>query len=247
MDTEHRAETADDDGRTLTYPVSEAVGLPECALPADLAARLPAAVAPAPWDVRGSVISWTHEVDDVACAAYPAAIRPDRIALAAWALVRYEDSPVGPYDEIALTLIGDGGERGHIPFIAVDSLPSIVGGRANWLLPKVLGRFDWAPDGCAVTVCGEQPEGGPAWRMSVSWKATADRVEVSLPNDLQQVSRTGDVGWFDGAITGEVAPAAVTVDAHATGPLGSVVRSGRFDGGVMAACRMRFGPLRAAG
>jgi hypothetical protein len=246
VDIEDRAGTADDVERPLTYPVSEAVGVPECDLPADLAARLPASVAVAPWNVTGSVISWTHEVDDTARAVYPNAIRPDRVALAAWALVRYADSPVGPYDEIALTLLGDGGVRGHIPFIAVDSLPSIVGGRANWLLPKVLGRFEWTPDGCGVTVHGEQPE-TPPWTMSVSWRTTGESVEVSLPNDMQQVSRTGDVGWFDGAITGEVVPALVTVEVHATGPLGSVARSGRFDGGVMAPCRMRFGPLRAAG
>jgi hypothetical protein len=226
--------------------VSDAVGVPECDLPAALAARLPASVPSAPWNVTGSVISWTHEVDDAARLVYPAPIRPDRVALAAWALVRYVDSPVGPYDEIALTLLGDGGVRGYIPFIAVDSLPSIVGGRANWLLPKVLGRFEWTPDGCGVTVRGELPE-VPAWSMSVSWRTTGASAEVSLPNDMQQVSRTGDVGWFDGAISGEVAPAMVTVDVHATGPLGSVVRSGQFDGGVMDPCRMRFGPLRAAG
>jgi hypothetical protein len=226
--------------------VSDAVGLPECALPAELAARLPASVAPAPWDVAGSVVSWTQEVDESACALYPDAIRPDRVALAAWALVRYDDSPVGPYDEIALTLIGDDGGRGHIPFIAVDSLTSIVGGRANWLLPKVLGAFEWAPDGSGVTVRGEQPD-QPEWWLTLSWQATGESAEVSLPNDLQQVSRTGDVAWFDGAIAGEVSPAVVTVEAHATGPLGSVARSGQFDGGVMRPCRMRFGPLRPAG
>jgi hypothetical protein len=246
VDTERRSDALDDASGTLVYPVSEAVGLPECDLPAALAARLPTAVATAPWEVTGSVVSWTHEVNDTVREAYPAAIRPDRVALAAWALVIYDDSPVGPYDEIALTLIGDGDARGHIPFIAVDSPASIVGGRANWLLPKVLAAFEWAPDGGGVMVRAEQPD-APGWAMSVSWQTVGEPAEVSLPNDLQQVSRTGDVGWFDGAITGEVAPAVVMVDGQADGPLAAVLRSGRFDGGVMAPCRMRFGPLRAAG
>ena len=37
-----------------------------------------------------------------------------------------------------------------MPFIAVDSLPSVHGGRENWALPKTLARFDWP----------ERPRGG---------------------------------------------------------------------------------------
>jgi hypothetical protein len=32
---------------------------------------------------------------------------------------------------------------GTIPFIAIDSLTSIVAGRANRALPKTLARFNW--------------------------------------------------------------------------------------------------------
>jgi hypothetical protein len=35
---------------------------------------------------------------------------------------------------------------GTSPFIAVDSLASIVAGRANRALPKTLARFDWPDD-----------------------------------------------------------------------------------------------------
>jgi hypothetical protein len=47
-----------------------------------------------------------------------------------------------PLSHRHLALIPDGGDGyGHIPFIVVDLLPSIVGGRVNWLLPKALARF----------------------------------------------------------------------------------------------------------
>jgi hypothetical protein len=109
------------------YDVRIAAGLPETVLPEAVAARLPASVAPAPWLTRDcQVISWLHEFDTAALEAIPEGARPEGAAIVAWALVRYGDTPVGPYSEIAATVMAaDPDGYGHIPFIAVDSEASV--------------------------------------------------------------------------------------------------------------------------
>jgi hypothetical protein len=175
--------------------------------------------------------------------AFPEPIRPTGSALVAWALVRYAETPVGPYSEIAATLIPDDGDGyGHIPFIVVDSLPSIVGGRANWLLPKALARFDWSDDGRSVTANSEQPQ-QPAWSIQLSYRPTGDVAELSMPNHVQQVSTEGLVRRFDGEVTGSLQPATVDVSCHADGPLATLLRAGSYDGSVMTGCRFDVGPL----
>ena len=67
------------------------------------------------------------------------------------AFVRYRDSPVGSYSEVFASpvLLRRGLRRlpaVTVPFIAVDSLASVVGGRAGWALPKTLARALWPPD-----------------------------------------------------------------------------------------------------
>ncbi len=79
-------------------------------------------VAPAPWDVVLDAVVWFHRAS-------------------VGALIRYRETPVGPYHEV---LFSPGVLPGTtIPFIAVDSEPSVQGGRENWTLPKTLARFDW--------------------------------------------------------------------------------------------------------
>ena len=104
----------------------------------------------------------------------------------------------------------DGGDGyGHIPFIVVDSLASIVGGRANWLLPKALARFDWlSTDSAAgsegsVTIVGEQPA-KPAWSITVQFSTSGEASPLSLENHVQQVTNDGDVHRFDGEMTGQL-------------------------------------------
>jgi hypothetical protein len=59
------------------------------------------------------------------------------------AVVDYLDSPVGAYREVfAGPLLRQAGlPTVHVPFIAVDSVPSVHGGRAHWGLPKALACF----------------------------------------------------------------------------------------------------------
>jgi hypothetical protein len=229
---------------TAPYAVSDAAGLPETHLPADLLARLPESVAGAPWHTKCRTVTWMHPVGDAALETLPEQIRSAGISIVAWALVRYEDTPVGPYDELAATLLpADGGDGyGHIPFIVVDSLPSIVGGRTNWLLPKALARFAWSDDALAVTATGESPA-TPEWSISVAIEPSGQAAPLEFPNHVQQVSTTGEVRRFDGSLAGSMQMASVIVDGQADGPLASLLVPGRYDGTVLSDCEFQVGPL----
>jgi hypothetical protein len=228
---------------TLPYAVTDAAGLPETQLPDSLLAQLPDVVAAAPWHTSCQVVTWLHPVDAAALETFPAPIRPDSVALVAWALVRYDDTPVGPYSEVAATLIpGSGDGYGHIPFIVVDSLPSIVGGRANWLLPKALAQFDWSADGHSVTARADQPS-TPGWTISVRYEPAGEPSDVSMPNHVEQVSTDGVARRFDGTIAGSMSSASVEIDGHADGPLGALLVPGRYDGTMITNCEFDVGPL----
>lgn len=226
---------------TAPYAVTDAVGLPETHLPADLLARLPESVAGAPWRTKCRVVSWLHPVDAAALAAFPAQIRPESVAVVAWALVRYADTPVGPYDEVAATLMPEDG-TGHIPFIMVDSLPSIVGGRTNWLLPKALAGFTWSDDDLSVAIAPEAPA-TPAWWIEAKVEPSGDSTPLEMPNRVQQVSTSSEVGVFEGQMSGLLQPATVTVLGHADGPLSALLVPGRYDGTLLTDCEFNVGGL----
>lgn len=238
-------EAAEAAGSQASYGLRDAVGLPESQLPGPLVDLLKDTVAAAPWQTRCRVITWMHPVGPAALETIPAAIRPSAIAMVAWALVRYEHTPVGPYDEIAATLIPEGGDGyGHIPFIAVDSYPSIIGGRANWLLPKSLARFVWSEDGLSANVTADAPA-KPGWSLTVSTAPSGDPSPVEMPNHVQQVSTAGAVRRFDGAMAGTMWSASVTVDAVAEGPVSALLIPGSYQGSVLTDCTFNVGPLNA--
>jgi hypothetical protein len=227
----------------LPFAVTDAAGLPETALPEALVDRLPdpSAVAPAPWATTCEVASWLHEVDPEALSLFPEPIRPASISIVAWALVRYDETPVGPYSEIAATLMADDGV-GHIPFIVVDSLTSIVGGRANWLLPKALADFEWSEDFRSVAIKPVEPA-RPAWSASVTVEAAGEPTPLTIPSQLQQVSTNGTVGRCVGSMVGAMRSATITVSAGADGPLAALLKPGRYDGTVLADSAFTCGPL----
>jgi hypothetical protein len=229
---------------TAPYDVRIAAGFPETVLPEAVAARLPASVAPAPWQTGDcQVVSWLHELDPAALEAIPDAARPGGAAIVAWALVRYGATPVGPYSEIAATVMaGDPDGYGHIPFIAVDSEASVVGGRANWLFPKALADFDWSPDGRSVTVTGREPA-SPSWSISIAVTVAGEPTPLEIPSHIRQVSTTGVVGRVDGLMKGGLRSATVTVDGKADGPLATLLRVGEHGATVMADAEFGFGPL----
>jgi Acetoacetate decarboxylase (ADC) len=231
---------------TGIYAVTQAAGLPETRLPYEFLAHLPTSAARAPWSTTCDVISWMHPIGDSALPLVPAAIRPAKLALVVWALVRYSDTPVGPYSEIAATVVPDGGDGyGHIPFIVVDSLASIVGGRANWLLPKALARFEWSSadtSAGAVSIVGEQPA-TPAWSINVQFSTSGEASELRLDNHVEQVTNDGGVHRFDGEMTGQMTAASVDVTGHADGPLAALLHPGTYDGTSLTGCHFEVGAL----
>ncbi|KAI0300434.1 hypothetical protein B0F90DRAFT_1629790 [Multifurca ochricompacta] len=67
-------------------------------------------------------------------------------------LVRYEDSPVGPYDELIMVVNGFAnphakGTTGRITNIYVSTRQSVWNGRINWNIQKHLARFEFTPTG----------------------------------------------------------------------------------------------------
>ena len=64
------------------------------------------------------------------------------------ALVHYETSPVGPYDEWARIVFTRSGPR--VVDMAVTSEESMHAGRANWGFPKRLAKLSWKRSGARL-------------------------------------------------------------------------------------------------
>ncbi|HWH30848.1 MAG TPA: hypothetical protein VNU26_18145 [Mycobacteriales bacterium] len=111
-------------------------------MPAGLLERLPATTPPPPWHCRVRATVWVQRTPSPLPPGAPFADRARGVTVGA--LVEYLDSPVGRYSEIFAGPLLRGAVRPvmHVPFIAVDSVPSVHGGRAHWSLPKTLARFD---------------------------------------------------------------------------------------------------------
>jgi len=115
--------------------------IPESRLPGELAAALPTSTPAAPWSCRVRAVLWVQRAASPLPSSSPFAARSRPWALGGF--VDYLESPVGPYREVLVgqLLSGSGLPVVHIPFIAVDSLPSVHGGRAHWRLPKAWAAF----------------------------------------------------------------------------------------------------------
>ena len=90
---------------------------------------------------------WWHRAAPAASDAVTGSLRGlPVVPLTVAALVRYVDSPVGSYSELVASpvLVRRAALPAvSVPFIAVDSWASLVGGRAGWGLPKTMARFRW--------------------------------------------------------------------------------------------------------
>ena len=124
--------------------ISGVAGVPETAVSDALLASLPANDAPAPWTVRSQAVIWYARGGRAATQALPPALRADHRGLAVvGGVVRYDETPVGPSRRgVRPRGLADGRKGfGTVAFMSVDSPASIVGGRANWGMPKTLGSF----------------------------------------------------------------------------------------------------------
>lgn len=169
---------------------------------------LSAAVAPAPWTLRGR--GWL--------ALY--LLRPAQVG--ALLLVRYVSSPVGPYDElmwVEAPVASPVGGRLSIRRIVVSTAASVTWGRRNWAIPKTQASFDWSvPGQVRVTDTGGKPYAHLAFRRTglalpvhAAWLPHAWRT-------IAQPALNGGPEWKLTTIggTAHASPARLTV-LHAVG------------------------------
>ena len=185
-------------------------GLPETAVPAEVLERLPATSPPPPWRLPTRSVVWLSRGAAPGVRSLPVTVS---------ALVDYLDSPVGPYREVfaGVLLRRFGLPTVHVPFIAVDSLPSLRAGRVHWALPKAPATFTGA--------VGERTRiAGTGWSVDVAARAYGPRLPAA---GLVLAAQSGR--RFLVAVWGTVRPARVTVTA--AGPtIGDWLGSGRHPG-----------------
>lgn len=235
-----------------THPLQRIDGVPESLLSDALASGLPSSSPAAPWETRVQAVLWAHPASDAATALVPERLRAERLApVTIGAFVRYLETPVGPYSEVLASpvlLARTPLPAASVPFIAVDSIASIHGGRANWALPKTLAAFEWtaAPPELGrapFAVRGEGTHGHAAWSIAAQVSPRRRRLPIRLP--LRDVQMTPDGRELDIpiALSGRVQLA--TVDVRSDGPsLPSWLLAGRHRGFVLPDARMRFGAPR---
>ncbi len=209
-------------------------GVPETTLSESLLSRLPANHAPAPWTCEAEAIVWWSRGGRAATAALPPALRRGAGGLVVvGGLVRYRDTPVGPYDEV-LGLVGSRtGVRpwGSVAFMSVDSEASLVGGRTNWAMPKTLGAFDGEiGGGKTVTATGADET---RWRVSAAVRAFGPSVPVRTGALCRQEFPGGRAGDSRMSGRGRIRAAVVTVEVESDGPLPTWLRPGRHLGAVV--------------
>jgi hypothetical protein len=165
----------------ITADPATVTGIPESRLSAADLAALPDSSAPAPWRARATAVMWLQR------ARHPAfAWRGTLLPVVTVCFVDYEDTPVGPYQEV---LAGAGVRRGRqvlgqVPFIAVNSLPSIHGGRANWALPKTSAEFRGSAADGAVSARGD------GWSVTVNVARTGPK--LPMRSSMWMTSAIGD-------------------------------------------------------
>jgi hypothetical protein len=205
---------------TATLPAVP--GVAETVLTDALRERLPDVSPPAPWAAAVRAVVWWHRAAPGADAHLHPGLRGRRtLPLTVGAFVTYDRSPVGPYREVLASpvLVADGRMLPvHVPFIAVDSVDSLHGGRANWALPKTLAAF-----GPSFTARGDG-DGAP-WRVEARVRARPRAARISLTTRALQVGTADELLRIPVRLHGRVRPARVEVGA--TGPtLDAWLRSG---------------------
>ena len=205
--------------------------LPESRLPAELLAQLPASTPGPPWDCLVRAVVWVQRAPSPLPSSFRYAGRVRAVTLGA--VVDYLESPVGPYREVFAgpLLRGTVLPVVHVPFIAVDSLPSVHGGRAHWSLPKAVAQFAGDVGAGRVTATGDD------WAVSVQARPRGPLLPLRGPLVNAQTEQRAVISLRG---RGRLA----SVDVAATGlVLGGWLGTGTHPG-VVAEGRMRVQPPR---
>lgn len=207
-------------------------GVPETALSEALLATLPPNDSEAPWTVNCSAVLWTVRPTRAAARSLPPALRGRRGVVVVGGVVRYLETPVGPYDEVfGIVMSGYGRQAvGTVTFMAVDSPQSLVGGRTNWAMPKTLASFQGSiAGGETVSATGQDSLG---WRVSARPRVFGPQVPVRSRALTRQEFPGGVVGESRLSARGTARPALVDVQVESDGPLAGWLRPGRHLGAV---------------
>jgi len=230
---------------TTRTELTGVAGVPETLVSQALLETLPGNLAPAPWTCICDAVLWTGRGGTAATAALPPALRTGSRGLGVvGGLVRYHDTPVGPYDEV-LGLVGSrSGAKpwGSVAFMSVDSTASLVGGRTNWAMPKTLGAFEGeVGSGSTMTARGADEV---RWRVSATPRVIGPAVPVRSRGMARQQFPDGRVGSSLLTAKGRIRPALVTVEVESDGPLPTWLRPGRHLGAVAESVTFSLGEPR---
>lgn len=152
----------------------------------------------------------------------------------------YEESPVGPYLELA---VAEPARLGLHPGLCatatvVNVAASRVAGICNWGFPKELGTLSWHSAGTSSTLTWE--EGSLTVTVET---ATTRSVPVSVPLRALQRRSDGPV-VVPGRLRGRARPAAVTVVAGGVTPDRCFALAGRHRGIAIEGMRFVVDPAR---
>ncbi len=189
----------------------------------------------APWALAGECLL-TFVADGSGDRALPEGLHPlpgPGLAIAA----SYDDSPVGPYLELA---IGEPARLGMrlgvcITTMVVDSPRSRMGGRLNWGFPKELGTLRWSADGDERALRWEERD------ITVRAIPAGPAVPMVLPLVALQRRSDGPV-VVRGRVRGLARVARVEVGVPADDPLAASAGTGR--GTLVSGLRMIVRPAR---
>lgn len=212
-------------------------GVAESTLSSDVAESLPDSAPPAPWYCTSSGIVWWLRGSGVRSSSVAALLPGGRPVVAIGGMISYRTTPVGPYHEVfgGVGLLAGRAVDVTIPFMAVDSRDSVVGGRQNWSLPKVLASFTGSPEAARMTAAGD------GWTVAVTARPVTPRVPMRMSGRVVQ-------RWPDGSVRaatlrgrGRARVAVVNVAATSSvGDLPSWLRPGRHVGALLSDVRFEL-------
>lgn len=218
--------------------VADVPGVRGTELTAEILEHLPPSAPPAPWRLRASNLVWVAPPPRAAAAALQPGV-PGRPLAVGGMFVSYEQTPVGAYDEVIgfIALRRRRSVAAHIPFIAVDSPTSIVGGRANWSLPKTLAGFSGHP----VRDRAMQAHHGE-WEVTARARALAPALTMPVRFSLVQAAADGREARARGRARVRARPALVQVRTSGVPELTGWLCSGRYPGLIIERLEGELGP-----
>ncbi|MEU1040690.1 acetoacetate decarboxylase family protein [Streptomyces sp. NPDC005907] len=213
----------------------------------------PGCRAPAPWEVRARALCWAVRPGAGARAALEEVVAPQvRVnatpVMVVGALIRYEATPVGPYDEVTAVVVHRraGALFATVPFMAVSSPAGLAAGRENWALPKTLARFTHEPRQAGEGGCGSHSAAvGDGWHIEVREGGTGRiPMPVYVPGllPLVQLGPGGTLHVTRVGARGLARRAHVEVHVHAPPPLRAFFPAGRHTALLLTRLEVRLPP-----